>query len=445
MLPRACPDAELVLRQAQIVRDPALAAAFAHRLGIALKNQKKYSQALALFDAAQAHQPDFPAIDFIRGETYQQMGSWEEAASCFRKVLVRNPRHANAAGCLALIAALTGDFMEARDWAMKVLAHVPTHELAHVALALAEIEDGDFAEAADRLHQMFENPESKTEGTAVVMGFAADAFDRRGRYLESFAVARASKEMLRSVWPVHAGATRMTDTARALTNYFDASEPWKARACSTRMDARPSGHVFVLGFLRSGTTLIETILAGVPDSVHADEVDFLASAANTFLGNNESLDRLAALSGAEIALWRGSYWKAVREAQFEASGKLFIDKMPINTFRLPLIARLFPEAKIVFAIRDPRDVVLSCFRRHFDRTPYSMEFLDLEACAQFYAATMALADCCRKKLTFDILDLRYEDIVADFDTNIGQLCSFIGVDWNESMRDFRRVKVLAAS
>lgn len=430
-------EAERILRQAPPTREPALAAALAHRLGITLKQQKKYAQALAMFDAAQSHQPDSPAVDFVRGETLQQMGQWEQAALSFRKVLAQRPGHANAAACLALISALTGDFAEAREWATKALARALVHGIAHIALALAEIEDGDFAAASERLREVLEDEAApKAEGTAVAAGFAGDAFDRHHRYAEAFAVSRASKAMLREIWP--AGDRRMTDIARELTNYLEKAERWKAGEDSNASADQPAGHVFLLGFLRSGTTLVETILATDPNVVHADEVDFLGEAARTFLMDAAGIARLATLSEAELAHWRAGYWHAVREAQFPVGKKIFVDKMPVDTFRLPLIARLFPTAKIVFAIRDPRDVVLSCFRRHFDPTIYSREFLRLEDCAGLYAAAMALADVCRKKLPLDILELRYEDIVDNFDSTIRALCDFTGVDWSETMRDFGR-------
>jgi tetratricopeptide (TPR) repeat protein len=387
---------------------------------------------------AQSHQPDFPDVDYLRGETLQQMGRWEEAALSFREVLARRPGHANAAACLALISALTGDFAQAREWAGNALARAPNHDIAHIALALAEIEDGEFMAASARLRELLENPAAeKAEGTAVAAGFAADAFDRHGRYHESFVVSRASKAMLRELWSAPTGGRRMVDVARELTDYFETAPNWTVRTNSETETEPPAGHVFVLGFLRSGTTLLETILATDPKVLHADEIDFLADGARAFLMDAAGLARLAALSDRGTIMWRANYWKAVRNAQFSVNEKIFVDKMPINTFRLPLIARLFPTAKIAFAIRDPRDVVLSCFRRHFDCTPYSAEFLQLEDCARFYAATMAFAEACRKKLPLDVLELRYEDIVDNFDSTIRSLCGFAGIAWSETMRDFR--------
>jgi tetratricopeptide (TPR) repeat protein len=409
-------EAERVLREAPVVREPMLAAALAYGLGIATKQQKKYSQALALFETAQSHQPDYPAMDFVCGQTLQQMGQWELAAQSFRKVLTRQPGHANAAGSLALILALTGNFAEARKWAAKTLILMPAHGIAHIAAALAEIENGEFIAASARLQKVLTGPEaSLSEGTAVAAEFAADAFDRHGHYQDSFAVTHASKAMLRPLWAARTGDKRITSIAEELTNYLDDSLPWKPATVSATDAQKPAGHIFVLGFLRSGTTLIETILATNPNVVLAEEIDFLADPARALAMDQKGLGRLAALPAAEVATCRHNYWRAVRDSHLSVGGKILVDKMPINTLRLPLIARLFPEARIVFAIRDPRDVVLSCFRRHFDPTPYSLEFLQLDDCAHFYAATMAFAEACLRKIPFRLLELRYEDIVDNFD------------------------------
>ncbi len=99
-------------------------------------------------------------------------------------------------------------------------------------------------------------------------------------------------------------------------------------------------------------------------------------------------------------------------------GKVFVDKQPLNTVKLPLIAKLFPNAKIIFALRDPRDVVFSCFRRHFKVNATMFEFLNLTDSARFYAAIMALAEVLRDKLPLNLFEHRYEDMVVDFETRV---------------------------
>jgi hypothetical protein len=114
----------------------------------------------------------------------------------------------------------------------------------------------------------------------------------------------------------------------------------------------------------------------------------------------------------------------------------FIDKSPYNTIKLPLIARLFPGARIVFVARDPRDAVLACFRQRFRMNPSNFELLTLEGAARLYAATMRLFELYRTNLPFDIREVRLEDVIADFDAEIGALCDFTRIGWNDGMRNF---------
>jgi hypothetical protein len=113
-----------------------------------------------------------------------------------------------------------------------------------------------------------------------------------------------------------------------------------------------------------------------------------------------------------------------------------MDKMPLNSVFLPLIAKLFPRAKIILALRDPRDVVLSCFRRRFAMNPGMYEFTRLETSAAYYALVMRLIEVYRSKLALDVIESRHENLVADFEGEARRLCDFLGLSWREDMRAF---------
>jgi hypothetical protein len=120
----------------------------------------------------------------------------------------------------------------------------------------------------------------------------------------------------------------------------------------------------------------------------------------------------------------------------DLAGKVFVDKYPLNTLKLPLIARLFPDAKIIFAVRDPRDVVLSCFRRQFRMSAPMYEMLTLKDTADYYNAVMHLADRCFKLTGMSVLEVRHEDLVADFRGQMDAVCRYLGLQWTSVMADF---------
>ena len=122
------------------------------------------------------------------------------------------------------------------------------------------------------------------------------------------------------------------------------------------------------------------------------------------------LDRLGVLRDPDLTHYRTLYWQRMRERGVEYCNRVLIDKLPFNIIKLPLIAKLFPAAPIIFMIRDPRDVILSCFRQRFRMNPSMFELLTLEGAARFYDQTMRLADLYRAKLPLNIRQVRQEDL-----------------------------------
>src|SRR5262249_11678182 len=118
------------------------------------------------------------------------------------------------------------------------------------------------------------------------------------------------------------------------------------------------------------------------------------------------------------------------------AGKVFVDKHPLNTFRLPLILKLFPEAKILFARRDPRDVVLSCYRRRFTMSGSAYQLLTLPGAAGHYDAAMKLADRLQTAMAARTGVVRHEALIDDFDAAVQEVCAFVGLPWNDAMRGF---------
>jgi hypothetical protein len=207
--------------------------------------------------------------------------------------------------------------------------------------------------------------------------------------------------------------------------------------------------VFLMGFPRSGTTLIESMLAAHPDVETLEERNTLEAAVRAFLASPEGLRRLQSASVRELETYREDYWRSVRRFGAEPAGKVFIDKNPFNTAKLPLIWKLFPAARVIFAVRDPRDVVFSCFRRRFDLNPSTYELLDLGQAARFYGSMMRLAELLRPRQHLAEHRLTYERLIADFQGEARALCAFIGIDWRQELEAFgergRRGEVASAS
>ncbi|MBL0163528.1 MAG: sulfotransferase [Xanthomonadales bacterium] len=195
--------------------------------------------------------------------------------------------------------------------------------------------------------------------------------------------------------------------------------------------------IFVLGFPRSGTTMLETMLDAHPLLASMDERAFIQDVVDEMhkSGFNYPFD-LGKLDDAMCMRLRQTYANLVAtQAQVDPSLRL-VDKNPLNIMRLPLIARLFPKAKIILALRHPCDVVLSNFMQTFRAPAYIAMCATIESTAQGYADTFDFWINQAAVLAPNVLELRYEDVVDDIEAQSRRLAEFIGINWDERMVNF---------
>ncbi|MBS0275206.1 MAG: sulfotransferase [Proteobacteria bacterium] len=396
-----------------------------------------FGEAAGTCDAALKLSPGNARLRFNKACALEAMSEIAKASREFERVLDAEPRNAEALAHLANLAAQRGDAQAARDYAVRALQIDPRQSAATLALATADVEDGKFEDALARVKPLL--ADTSPVNRSIAQGLAGDALDGLDRIEEAFRAYTASKETLKAFYqPVYeaAGTERALARVNRLEQYFrDAPEDaWQAHGGGAPQSAVKE-HVFLIGFPRSGTTLLEQILASHRDVVSMEERDCLIDAEKEFL-TPDGLDRLGGIGSGDLAAARQSYWRRVEEAGITLSAPVFVDKMPLNTVLLCLVAKLFPQAKILFALRDPRDVVLSCFRRRFVMTAQMYELITLEGAAKYYDAVMQLAERYREKLGLNIHELRYETMVADLETQVRAVCAFMGIEWDGAMRDF---------
>jgi Flp pilus assembly protein TadD len=186
--------------------------------------------------------------------------------------------------------------------------------------------------------------------------------------------------------------------------------------------------VFIMGFPRSGTTMLEQMLDAVPSLRAMDEQPFLQSVVERIekfgLRYPQDLHRLDAAQCEEL---RGVYWQLVNKTVGLDAGQRLVDKNPLNMLRLPLVNRLFPNSPIIFALRHPCDVVLSCYMQSFGAPAFMVLCSTLQRLARGYVNAMQgwlhHVDLLQPKL----LQLRHEDLLADFSGTAQRIGDFIGI------------------
>ena len=406
-------------------------------IGLILARVERYPEALAAFDAVVALEPRFAGAHCARGTCLEALGRLGEAEAAYQHGLDLQPENLGAMQGLANLLSRRGAHAEARPFAEAVLEAEPNFPDAVMVLAAADAAEGAAERAQRRLELLTGDERVTPQQRALAHGLLGDVLDTQDLTAEAFqAYAACNMALWRAYAPVHGQGPGAAEFARAMLTELDAipADAWTAPPAGSA--AGPAAHVFLMGFPRSGTTLLEQVLASHPDVEALEERETLVDAQRAFLRDPSDLSRLARAGDAELAPLREAYWARVRAEGANPEGKVFVDKHPLNTFRLPLILKLFPDAKILFARRDPRDVVLSCYRRRFAMSGSAYQLLTLPGAAAYYDAAMRIAERLEPAMRPRTLVVRHEALVEDFDTVVGEVCAFLGLGWTDAMRNF---------
>ena len=414
--------ADMLLNAVQLSpHDPTILVA----AGDALRQVGQLQHGVMLFDDAIARDGSMVAAWYGRALALEAAGALDDARASYQRVTELAPHTAPGFAGLSTTNAQLGNTDAARRFATQAHQIASNDPAACMALARCEMADGNFAEAVQLLRQ-----------TALdqvdLLTLLGDALDRLGNFDDAFDAYAAANQRFAHVYGGSAAPNAMRDRLLAIENAVAHLNPVARYVPETLAPA--ASHVFLLGYPRSGTTLVEQALASLPHVVTLEEALTLDDAQAFLTG--DGVARLSTLTDVEIDDLRTAYWRRVADLGVDVVGKTFVDMDPSKSMGLPVIARLFPDAKIIVMRRDPRDVIWSCFRRAFVYSAMTLEFSSLDRAAHHYEAVMRLTRTCLATLPLNHHILVYEDLVRDFDATTRALCDFIAIAWSADMRDF---------
>ena len=243
----------------------------------------------------------------------------------------------------------------------------------------------------------------------------------------AFAEAEAMNRSINDYEQWRARGAAHIDYLRGLASTF--TPRWAAQFRTAIPDGRRSP-TFLVGFPRSGTTLLDTFLMGHPETHVFEEVPLLEAARKAIGGVDD-------LSETKLSKARDAYLaEAERHAGPDFDG-LIVDKFPMNMVAVHFLHALFPDAPVIFAQRHPCDCVLSCFMQGFALSDSTACFLDIGDAAAFYDAAMQVWTRSREVLPVRVHAIVYEELVADPGAQLRPLIDFLGLEWREELLDHR--------
>jgi hypothetical protein len=190
--------------------------------------------------------------------------------------------------------------------------------------------------------------------------------------------------------------------------------------------------VFLVGFPRSGTTLLDTFLMGHSKIRVLEELPLIMEAEKVC-----PVAQADACPADTLARARDAYFAALGDHVEPGFDGTLVDKMPLNMLAVPLIRALFPGARFIFAQRHPCDAVLSGFMQSFVASEPMASFLTIEGAADFYDSAMTLWTKSTEATPVDCRTIVYEELVNDPEATLRPLIAFLGLEWEDRLLDHR--------
>lgn len=472
--------------------------------GVACLRLGRLQEAADNFHRAVNLAPELAEAWFNLGIVYERLQRWEDAADCHEKAALAAPTHYKAQEARARMAWELGQFEQVVPLYERALAlkedYLPAHRgllqflgqsnrpealaeaLARTRRALGEkhplvqLHEGFMADAEGQLKQaraclegiVIDAAENETNAGEDA-GSLHDERLRLARLVRLCDQLDDADAAMRHARAANRLAQKMTQRRGVRKETFlgfvenrrryftpENIRQWPAatRDAAPRPEGLPEGQepgdaeqpVFIIGFPRSGTTLLDSLLRGHPELEVFEETDAVSSLVNRLAGPaDEGLSRLAQLSEQEAAALRALYFEGLarRRAAQNATeqgrpGRTPVDRFALNIIYLGELCRVFPQARFILALRHPADCVLSCFMQTFYETSANASFHTLEDAARLYDAVFSLWRQQVEALKPRLIQVKYESLIDDPEQTCRPVLDFIGATWRPELLDHQR-------
>jgi tetratricopeptide (TPR) repeat protein len=442
-----------------------------YNMGFALSSANKPKEAIDAYNKAISIKSNYPEAYSNLGNAYKEIGNIKEAINVYRKAISINPNYAQAYNNLGNVfqeqdklelameaykkaASLKLEYSEAwingaealekwnkldelDDWlkqAHKNFKIVPSDisyfqskflwRIKERKEALKLISTINFETVSENRKQGFLNLKAKCFESSQNFSKAYDCF------LEMNLLAKKSDTYLNS------------NSDKFFANTKNQLEQLKLKVPSRATDSEENSvsisPIFLVGFPRSGTTLMDTILRSHSKIEVLEEKPTVVTAKAVLRKNgyNEihnkvfSIDKLSEAKAAYIKEFR----KHIKSSD---TNSVYIDKLPLNLIETPLINQLFPSTKFILALRHPFDTILSCWMQDFEINAAMANMVDLDRIVDLYCIAMETFKICRSEYNLNVHTIRYEDLLDDLKGESSALLTFLDLTWETKMEDYR--------
>ena len=366
------------------------------------------------------------------GNLYKDQNDLVNAEKYYKSALDLKPDMIETYKNLFFIYNRSNQLRKLEEILVKAKINLGNHSIVNFFQGIYDFENKDFQAVIKNFEKL--KIEKKEVGVISIKNeLLAKSYDNISEYEKSFKFFSEANNLIYQIYKNKYKKENYIDFVNQRIKYYLKLDikKWNIEF------PKQNDPTFLVGFPRSGTTLLDTILR-THNSVEVIEekpiveefVDNLKSKINNDFTKLEKINQ--------------KFYNEMRNIYFEKrnkyikldKNKIYVDKLPLNLIFIGEIYRFFPNAKFIFAIRNPYDTVLSCFMQQFTPNEAMMNFTNLDDASKFYDLSMTLYKKYFELFKSNIYEIKYEDVVNDFDTSIKKLLKFLDLEWEESIKEF---------
>ena len=404
-----------------------------NNLGIVFKKIKKYDDALKCFRKIIKIDFNFLKAYNNIGNILLEAGDVENAAANYKKVLDLNPD--NIISYKNLFAAYENSNQIKNYEKILKLAEVkfPNNKFLKLYKGILFFRKKKFKDSIKYLNKINFIDESETEIKRLF--FLGKAYDSIKEIDKAFKFFTLGNQLTSSSYNMkNFNKKKYLDSILERKKYFIKENVNNWTKLNYPLDS--FNPIFLIGFPRSGTTLLDTILRSHPKIKVIEEKPMILNMINNI--KNNKLKSLQNITSEEILNLRKSYlFEIKKNVSFTNKSNIIIDKLPLNIINVGEIIRIFPTAKFILSIRHPLDCVLSCFMQDFKLNNAMSNFLNIDDASNLYKNTMNLWNQYISVLEVNYVSVKYEDLVNNFKPSVEKVLNYIDLKWDKSLTNYR--------
>jgi len=406
-----------------------------NNLGVVFKEFEEFQKAKDCFEKVIQIQPKH--VDALNnlGNVFKQLNEPQKAINYYQKAIEIEPSYINAHQNLMDVCEKTNQITELKDAVSNARTFFKDNSIIKLYEGILFSRNEKFVEAKNCLELIsFGADEIKNEISRV--STLAKCYDRIGDTDKAFNYFKKANLLTQKTKIKNFDKNKYLQEIKIRKEFFKKSNIKKWPTLK-QPDNKPSP-IFLIGFPRSGTTLLDTILRSHP-LIEVIEEQFMVEQLINSLNQlpNGGLEGLKEIENEQIKKIRKTYFESLEsQIQNKNNTKLYIDKLPLNIIHVGEIVRIFPNAKFIVSLRHPCDCVLSCFMQDFELNDAMANFLNLDDAAHLYDAVMNLWTQYTSIFSINYHEVKYENLIENFEPTVRSILNFLELSWDDSVLNY---------